>query len=155
MQRTLRELQKEWWTNFTVRTQLCADSDDYKGFYEALKALYGPRHQVQNPLRSTDAQALLKDRESILQRWSEHFRVIFSVNRTIQDDALLRIPQHPVKAVLDEAPIKLKKSPKPSATEEWHVPESQGRFRANRDVTDMVFVLRQLQDKYCENRTKV
>ena len=37
-----------------------------------------------------------------------------------------------------------------STIEEDHLPESQRGFRANRSTTDMVFVLRQLQEKYQE-----
>ena len=46
LQRKLRIIQNEWWTNIAEKTQLCADTGDYRGFYEALKAVYGPSHQV-------------------------------------------------------------------------------------------------------------
>ena len=63
--RKLRELQKEWWDRLARRTQLCADFC-YKGFYEALIAVYGLIHQVQSPLRSSDEQDLLTETSSIL-----------------------------------------------------------------------------------------
>ncbi|CAM4573391.1 unnamed protein product [Leuciscus chuanchicus] len=34
-----------------IRTKLCADTGDYRGFYEALKAVYGPSYQILSPLR--------------------------------------------------------------------------------------------------------
>ncbi|KAL8604148.1 hypothetical protein ACOMHN_047360 [Nucella lapillus] len=37
LQRKLRVIQNEWWTNLAEETQLCADTGDYRGFYEALK----------------------------------------------------------------------------------------------------------------------
>ena len=94
----------KWWTNIAEKTQLCADTGDYRGFYEALKAVYGPSHQVVSPLRSTDGQALLTDKASILNRWAEHFQTLFSADRSVNESAIQQIPQQPVKEELDEAP---------------------------------------------------
>ena len=41
-----------------------------------------------------------------LSRWSEHFQSLFSADRVVQDPAVLRIPQQPFKAELDELPSK-------------------------------------------------
>ena len=38
---------------------------------EALTAFYGPSHQIQASLRSSDGSTLLTNKEAILQRWSE------------------------------------------------------------------------------------
>ena len=40
---------------------------------EALKAVYGPSHQIQASLRSSDGSTLLTDKKDSLHRWSEHF----------------------------------------------------------------------------------
>ena len=104
LQRKLREIQNEWWTNLAKSTQMCADAGDYRGFYEALKAVYGPVYQVRSPLRSSDGLELLTDKTAILSRWSEHFQALFNANRTVEDSVILRIPQQPVKAELDNPP---------------------------------------------------
>ncbi|XP_071510462.1 uncharacterized protein [Diadema antillarum] len=104
LQRKLREIKNEWWTNLAKQTQLCADTGDLKGFYEALKSVYGSSHQVQSPLRSADGEVLLNDKTSILTRWSEHFQSLFSANRIVQESALLQIPQQLFKPELDELP---------------------------------------------------
>ena len=41
---------------------------DMLAFYEALKAVYGPLHQIQAPLRSLDGSTLLTVKEAIPQR---------------------------------------------------------------------------------------
>ena len=104
LQLKLRVMQNEWWTNLPVRTQQYADAGDFKGFYEAVEAVYGQTHQARSPLRSEDGQALLKEKISILSRWSEHLQELFSADPVVQDSTLLRIPQLPVKVELDKLP---------------------------------------------------
>ena len=67
------------------RTQRYTDMGDIYAFYEALKAVYGPSHQIQAPLCSSDGSTLLTDKEVILQHWSEHFECLFSDRRTVQE----------------------------------------------------------------------
>ena len=101
LQRKLRELLNDWWDRLAMESQLCADVGDYRGFYEVLKAVYGPTHEVQSPLRSSDGQNLFTDNTSILARWSEHFQTLFSANRTVQETAINCVP--PIEA-LEEPP---------------------------------------------------
>ena len=104
LQQKLRLMEDDWWINLAAETQKCADLGDYGGFYERLKTVYGPTHQIQSPLRSSNGQDLLTDTESILNRWSEHFSGLFNTSRTVQEVALTEIKQRPVKAELDEPP---------------------------------------------------
>ena len=81
-----------------------ADLGDTRSFFEALKAVHGPSHQIQAPLRSTDGSALLTDKDAIMHRWSEHFSSLFSDKRKVEESFLLRIPQAEVKTELDDLP---------------------------------------------------
>ena len=60
-------MQNDWWTGLAERTQRYADMGDMHAFYEALKAVFGPSHQIQAPVRSLDGSTLLTDKEAILQ----------------------------------------------------------------------------------------
>ena len=71
-------MQNNWWTGLAERTQRYADVGDMRAFYAALKAVYGPSHQIQAPLRSSDGSTLLTDKEAILQCWSELSEGLFS-----------------------------------------------------------------------------
>ena len=55
---------------------------DMHAFYEALKAAYGPSHQIQSPLLFRWKYPTYRQ-EAILQRWSEHFKGLFSDRPTV------------------------------------------------------------------------
>ena len=77
---------------------------EMRAFYEALKAVYGPSHQIQAPLCSSDGSTLLTDKEAILQRQSKHFEGFFNDRRTAQESSLARISHVDVKLELDDPP---------------------------------------------------
>ena len=79
----LRDIQNELWTNLAERTQQYADLGVYRGFYKALKVVYGPTHRVQNPLRSANGQVIFTVKASILSLWSEHFQSLVSADRVV------------------------------------------------------------------------
>ena len=84
--------------------QIYADLGHTRLFYEALKAVYGPSHQIQVPLCSSDGSTLLTDKDDIIHRWSEHFSSLFSDKRKVEESSMLRIPQAEEKTELDDLP---------------------------------------------------
>ena len=86
------------------RTQRYADTGNSRAFYEALRAVYRPTHQIQAPLPSADGSTLLTDKKDILNRWAEHYGTLFGDTRSVEDASLYSIQQLPVKHELDEPP---------------------------------------------------
>ena len=97
-------MQNDCWTALAERTQRYADMGDMSAFYEALKAVYGPSHQIQAPLHSSDGSTLLTDKDAFLQRWSENFEGFCSDQHTVQESSLAKIPQADMKLELDDPP---------------------------------------------------
>ena len=75
-----------------------ADLGNTRAFYEALRSVYGPSHQIQAPLRSSDGSDVLIDRQSILRRWTEHYGSLFG------EASIANIPQQDVKLDIDDPP---------------------------------------------------
>ena len=99
-------MRNDWWTGLAEGTQRYADMGDMRAFYEALKAVCGPSHQIQAPLRSSGGCTLLTDQDAILQRWSEHFEGLVSDRHTVQKLSLAKIPQVDVELELDDPPTR-------------------------------------------------
>ena len=104
LQAKLMTMQNDWWTDLAERTQQYADMGDMCAFYEALKAVYGPSHQIKAPPCSSDGSALQTDKTAILQCWSEHFKGLFSDQRIVQESSLAKIPPVDLKLELDDPP---------------------------------------------------
>ena len=81
LQCMLRNMQTEWWTNLAERVQQCTNTGVYKGFFEAVKVVYGPSYHTKSPLRSADGKELLTKNYSILNLWSEHFHTHFNTRQ--------------------------------------------------------------------------
>ena len=97
-------MENDWWIALAERTQCYADMGDMRAFFEALKTVYGPSHQIQAPQQFLDRSTLLTDKEAIIQRWSEHFEGLLSVQPTAQESSVATIPQVDVKLELDDPP---------------------------------------------------
>ena len=84
VQNKLREMKNKWWIALAEQTQLYTDTGNTCAFYEALHAVYGHMQQVQAPLRSSDGNRLLTDKESILHCWTERYENLFGDKRHYQ-----------------------------------------------------------------------
>nr|VZI36609.1 unnamed protein product [Spirometra erinaceieuropaei] len=93
LQQRLREMQDAWTVRKAEEIQGYADRNEWKNFFSAIKAVYGPPTKGTAPLLNADGNTLLTEKTQILQRWAEHFRGVFNRPSAISDAAIERLPQ--------------------------------------------------------------
>ena len=96
----LRRKQDKWLSEKTNKVQCFADHNDLKNFYSALKTVYGPTSSGSSSLFSADENVLITDKEKILERWAKHFKCVLNRSSTINEKAIERLPQVPIKHFL-------------------------------------------------------
>nr|VZI13343.1 unnamed protein product [Spirometra erinaceieuropaei] len=104
LQQRLREMQDAWTARKAEEIQGYADRNEWKNFFSAIKAIYGPPTKGTVPLLSADGDTLLTEKKQILQRWAEHFRGVLNRSSAISDAAIARLPQVETSADLDLPP---------------------------------------------------
>jgi len=67
LQKRLREMENTWWLSKATEIQNYADANMANQFYEAIKAVYGPKSHSTNPVRTEDGITLIKNKD-ILSR---------------------------------------------------------------------------------------
>nr|VZI29194.1 unnamed protein product [Spirometra erinaceieuropaei] len=68
LQQRLREMQDAWTARKAEEIQGYADRNEWKNFFSAIKAVYGPPTKGTAPLLSADCSTLLTEKTQILQR---------------------------------------------------------------------------------------
>ncbi|BHF73194.1 hypothetical protein SprV_0401627200 [Sparganum proliferum] len=104
LQQRLREMQDAWTARKAEEIQGYADCNEWKYFFSAIKAVYGPPTKGTAPFLSADASTLLTKKTQILQRWAEHFRGVLNRPSAISDAAIDRLPQVESNVDLDLPP---------------------------------------------------
>ncbi|BHF66057.1 hypothetical protein SprV_0200907100 [Sparganum proliferum] len=104
LQKRLREMQDAWTAHKAEEIQGYADRNEWKNFFAAIKAVYGPPTKGTAPLLSADGSPLLTEKTQILQRWAEHFRGVLNRPSAISDAAIARLPQVETNVDLDLPP---------------------------------------------------
>ena len=100
LQKRTRALKSDLWERKAVELQRTADRNDTRGFYNALKEVWGPRKMGPVHLKSTDGM----DSKRVVARWNEYFQKLLNVPGEIDHKALDNIPQRITKTSLDEIP---------------------------------------------------
>nr|VZH92207.1 unnamed protein product [Spirometra erinaceieuropaei] len=104
LQQRPRETQDACTARKAEEIQGYADRNEWKHFFSAIKAVYGPPTKGTAPLLSADGSTLLTGKTQILQRWAEHFRGVLNRPSAISDAAIDRLPQVETNADLDFPP---------------------------------------------------
>nr|VZI51952.1 unnamed protein product [Spirometra erinaceieuropaei] len=97
-------MQDAWTARKAEEIQGYADRNDWKNFFSAIKAVYGPPTKGTAPLLSADGSTLLTEKTQILQRWDEHFRGVLNRPSVISEAAIARLPHMATNADLDLPP---------------------------------------------------
>ena len=73
-------------------------------FHDALNTIYGPKCYGATPLLNADGSTLLTDKDTILEKWVEHFNSVLNRQSSVNDNAIIRLPQTECNLLLDEFP---------------------------------------------------
>ena len=112
IQLELRRIQYKWLNKKSDEIQCFADRNDLKNFYSTLKTVYGPISSGSSSLFSADGNVLITDKEKVLERWAEHFNCVLNRPSTINEEAIARLPQVPIKHSLADVPTEAEKAVK-------------------------------------------
>ena len=97
-------MEDTWWVQKAQEIQQLADCNNTQGFYDAIKALYGPKKRAIAPVRSADGSRLFKDRHEILARWANHFENLLNLTNPVDPHNLDHLPDLPPIMILDTPP---------------------------------------------------
>ena len=103
VQRTARKCANEFWLKLSDSIQKSADRGDAKSVFSGLKRAFGPAKRLSAPVKSSSG-TLLHNREEQMERWVEHFSLLYSKQNVVCDSALDAIQSLPVMHELDTEP---------------------------------------------------
>ncbi|VDL90178.1 unnamed protein product [Schistocephalus solidus] len=104
VQQRLREMQGAWMIRKVEEIQGCADRNEMKNFFKAIKAIYGLCIKGTATLLSSDGTTLLTEKSQILKRCAEHFKSVLNCSSAISDAAIDLLPQVDTTNDLDLPP---------------------------------------------------
>ncbi|XP_076066121.1 uncharacterized protein LOC143039763 [Oratosquilla oratoria] len=104
VQKTTRTLKNRWWREKACEIQQLADANDTRGFFNAVKEIYGPSTHGQAPLKSKDGTTILKSDTEIGDRWKEHFEDLLNHKVAIDRNVLNMIPKEAKEDSLAQIP---------------------------------------------------
>ena len=73
LQKRLRAIQNAWWNKKADELQQLADGNSSKGFFAAIKQVYGPQKTAIAPIRDAEGSQMLTEKPAIVSRWREYF----------------------------------------------------------------------------------
>ena len=104
LQRELRKMKNEWWSNMSREVQSAYDRKDIKDLYTLLRQVFGPKSSPVVPLLSKDKSTLIKDPDKILDRWREHFAELFFNPSVFDENIINSLPQLDTLHHMDHIP---------------------------------------------------
>lgn len=81
-------MQNTWFDHKAGEQQAPTDKHDSIGFYDAVKAAYGPTQTALTLLTNTDGESLIAHPTAINQQWEEHFSKLLNRVSMVSDELL-------------------------------------------------------------------
>jgi len=104
LQKRLHEMENTWWLSKATEIQNYPDANMAHQFYEAVKAVYGPKSHSTHPVRTKDGITPIKDKKDILSRWAEHLQELLNQDNPVDQSIADLLPQLPIIPELDTIP---------------------------------------------------
>lgn len=102
LQSRCRELKNSWWMAKAAELQILADTNDMKGFYGNMRAVWGPNVSHPDQLLASDNSTLLTDKCELLKRW--YFKTLLNKMSDIDERAIINLEQFPTQHWMDRCP---------------------------------------------------
>lgn len=96
VQRRTRTMKNEFWKTKANELEAYAANNDLYNFHKAARAVYGPKTQINAPLRPKEGGSLLRSKEEIASRWKEHFEELLNRPAAVDETIFENIEQRPV-----------------------------------------------------------
>lgn len=103
VQQTARRCANEYWTELSENIQTAAVTGNIRGMYEGIKKALGPAQTKTAPLKSFTGE-IITDKGQQMERWVEHYSVLYSRQNIVSPSALDAIECLPVMDELDAEP---------------------------------------------------
>ena len=97
-------MQNAWWDKKADELQQPADENSSKGFFAAIKQIYGPKKAAIAPVRDAEGPQVFTEKPEIVSRWREYFSELLNRPTTATEEALATIEQHPTQEDIANPP---------------------------------------------------
>ena len=104
LHKKLRAIKNAWWDKKGDELQQLADGNSSKGFFAAIKQVYGPQKTAVAPIRDAESSQMLTEKPAIVSRWREYFSDLLNCPATAREEALTSLDQYPVQEDMANPP---------------------------------------------------
>ena len=115
-----------WFSQKADEIKSYADSNNWKQFYGALKAVYCTQSSGPSSMLSADGSTLLTDKDKFLGRLTEHFNNVLNHASSINKEAIAHLHQVVINTSLANSPTveEVRRAVKPLSTSRASVPDT-------------------------------
>ena len=103
MQTEARKCAQSYWLNLCDEIQRAADMGDTRKMYEGIKRCIGPVKRAVAPLKDLQGN-ILTGRQQKLDRWVEHYGILYTRTSEINEAVLITLPQFEIMEDLSNEP---------------------------------------------------